>query len=89
MAQDLSNISIEAFTMQIAIMSSKSLVSLSKSIRDHLHKSCDKMHIDAICDMERKDTKIQKELLRRKYLTKKDFLDFNTLMLGKRPKAKR
>lgn len=88
MAQDLIAISIESFIMQIAVMDSKALVVLSKQIREHLHRNGDKMPMDIICNLERKDTKIQKELIRRKYLTKKDWFDFNTFMLGKRPKAK-
>ena len=78
MSQDLTNISQEAFQLQIYKIHSKELVRLYKTVGDIINDKAKnyEMHELNIYDLERKRTKIQAELKRRKFLTDKDVNDW-------------
>jgi len=76
MAQDILTVSQEEFEAALPKISTFSLKNLLTGIRGFLMKSSNG-RIDLIMDLERKQSKIIKELQRRKYLTKKDRVDFH------------
>lgn len=76
MAQDLRKISHEAFGIQLFRLPIDQLVNLLKEIYDLKTTYGHVMNNDEIIDIERKETKINAELMRRKHLTKKDYADY-------------
>ena len=68
MAQDLFSISLESFDLQIYKIPSKTLVGLIKEIYELKHTAGKYWSIEKIKDIERKETRIMKELQRRGYL---------------------
>ena len=73
MSQDLRTISQEAFQLQLHKLSAKQLVKLISDIYDikTTYGSC--MNSDEAMDLERKETKINFELMTRGYLKKTDY----------------
>ena len=76
MAQDLRKISHEVFGMQLFKFSTSQLVDLLKQIYDLKTTYGHVMNHDEVIDIERKETKINAELMRRKHLTKADYADY-------------
>ena len=76
MAQDLKIISQEAFKMQLFKLSNKQLVGLLKDVYDLKTEYGHIMNNDEMLDIERKETKINFELMQRKYLTKQDYSEY-------------
>ena len=76
MSQDLKSISQEAFRLLLFKLSNKQLVNLLKDIYELKTNYGHIMNDDEICDMERKETKINFELMNRGYLKKADYFDY-------------
>jgi hypothetical protein len=76
MAQDLKSISQEAFKMQLFKLSNKQLVNLLESIYKLKTEYGHIMNNDEIIDLERKETKLNAELMRRGFLKKSDYDDY-------------
>ena len=70
MAQDLISISLEAFELQLYKINSPQLVRLVGEVQQVLAGESKFMPQDKQLELLRKVTKIQKELTRRKYITK-------------------
>lgn len=76
MSQDLLKISVEAFEVQLFKIPSDQLVGLLKNIYELKWEKGKNWPDDIIADIERKETKINRELMRRKHLTKKEYADY-------------
>lgn len=76
MSQDLNKISPEAFELQLYKIPTGNLIQLYKELLQFKWDFCKDFSHDKICDIERKDSMIQKELMRRKILTKANRDDF-------------
>lgn len=80
MAQDLLNISPESFEIQANVMKSKDLVTLLRQIYDFKYEKGKMMPYDKILDLERKETKIMKILMSRKYLNKQNSQEYQQFL---------
>ena len=76
MAQDLRTISQEAFKIQLFKLSNKQLLELLESIYGLKTSYGHVMRDDEVQDIERKETKINAELMRRGFLKKSDYEDY-------------
>lgn len=80
MAQDLMKISIESFRLQIYKINSKVLVSLLKRCEEIKCDMRNRMSLPQLKDINRKQTIIQAELQRRKYLNKKNWQEMERML---------
>lgn len=76
MAQNLLEISQEAFRLQLYRIPSKNLVKLLEEIYKFKWENGKDFNDETIMDIERKETKINAELMRRGYLKSKDYHDY-------------
>ena len=76
MAQDLRTISQEAFKMQLFKFSNKQLLELLENIYQLKTTYGNVMNTDEVQDIERKETKINAEMMRRGFLKKSDYEDY-------------
>ena len=76
MGQDLRTISQESFKLQIHQLSDKQLVKLLEDIYGIKTTYGNIMREDEVMDIERKETKINAELMARGYLTKNDYAEY-------------
>lgn len=76
MAQDLIKISQEAFQIQLYKIPSKQLVELIHKIYEFKWEKGKYFDDETIMDIERKETKINAELMRRGYLKAKHYDDY-------------
>lgn len=76
MAQDLLKISIAALELQLPRMSNDVLKGLLRGIYELKWSSGKDWPDDIIMDIERKETKINREMMRRGFLNKKDYEDY-------------
>jgi len=88
MAQDLFNMSIEMFRLQLYKIGSRTLVSLIKQIYELKWSQGQKWSQEKINDIERKETIIMAELNRRKELNKNNMHEYQE-MINKINKMKR
>ena len=72
MAQDLKSISLEAFQLQLYKIPSPTLVQIGEDIRQFKIDYGETMTLDEIDDIQRKETKVEAELIRRNYIKKHD-----------------
>lgn len=80
MAQDLLNISPESFEIQANVMKSNDLVALLRQIYDFKYEKGKMMPYEKILDLERKETKIMKILMSRKYLNKQNSAEYQAFI---------
>lgn len=78
MAQDLLNITQEAFQLQLYKISSGQLIDLIRQIYEFKWENGKDFPEPVIMDLERKETKINAELMRRNVLTGRDYDDYFT-----------
>jgi hypothetical protein len=74
--QTLFSITPEEFQSKLYNISDKNLMSLLYEIYELKNTQGKKWNMDIICDIERKETKINAELMKRGYLDKKDYADY-------------
>ena len=76
MAQDLLKISVEAFELQLPRLHIDVLKNLLRGIYELKWEKGKNWPDDIIMDIERKETKINRELMRRGFLKSKDYEDY-------------
>lgn len=76
MSQDLNQISPEAFELQLYKIPTRALLSLYRELLQFKWEHGRNFSHDKICDIERKDSLIQKELMKRGFLTKENRDEF-------------
>ncbi len=76
MAQNLLEISQAAFELQLHKIPTKQLVKLLEGIYNYKWDSGKNWDLETVKNLERKETKINAELMRRGYLNKKEYKDY-------------
>lgn len=76
MAQDLMKISVESFGLMLYNIPTSQLKSLLKQIYELKWSKGKDFSIEQTCDLERKESLINSELMERKYLTQKEYTDY-------------
>ena len=86
MAQDLLKISLEAFEIELHSISTGTLKNLLVELFTFIKKHADILPQPKIIELERKQTKIWKELQRRKVLNNNTNVDFTKWLFNKHEK---
>lgn len=76
MAQSILDVPVASLRRQVLSIASRNLVQLIDGIYELKYTLRDRIPDESICDLERKETIIQGELVRRGYLGKKDGQDY-------------
>ena len=76
MSQNLLTISQSDFERELPRISTSGLVSLLKNVYEFKWEKGKRFSVEQMIDIERKETKINAELMRRKYLGQKDYKEY-------------